>query len=357
LEKNVGGIDLEELKRAREELMQERGLTEEAPASSFEPADDVVDSYQDTSYQDDGNIESSPLDNPNVSRVFERQEPKPVEKPQEEDDDIDIDALVNEVFDDAYESQFGESFEKAMAEADDFDSNDAETESSFDAEVSSIQEPEPVVESKPEPVEEVSESRDFSVYDSFAAFEVNHGAAAAAPVEPIKEPEPVEPATSSSLSDVETKLESVNEQLRETWLDNSYADMALDSFETVEENKTEPANDFAETEAVESHEAEENSALDNFAEFEINDGAAAEAPVESTEEPETEELTDADVNDMAFASLAGLGAFDFGAEQKPEDPAVKPVEEVEETAEEKEEPVVVEIDNLTHTASSSSVIL
>ena len=81
MEKNVGSIDLEELKRAREELMQERGLTEEAPASSFEPADDVVEPVQTDSYE---SVEQeSPIDNPNVSRVFERQEAKPVEQKQD----------------------------------------------------------------------------------------------------------------------------------------------------------------------------------------------------------------------------------------------------------------------------------
>ena len=333
MEKNVGSIDLEELKRAREELMQERGLTEEAPASSFEPADDVVDSYQDdTSY--DAGEQSSPLDNPNVSRVFERQEPKPVEQPQE-DDDIDIDALVNEVFDDAYESQFGESFEKAMAEVDEF-----EEESNFEAEeVEPVSEEAPAVKVEETPVEEVSENRDFSVYDSFAAFEVNDGAAAAAPVQPIKD-EPVEEAPvvhsqPSSWDEINTKLESVNEQLQETWLDNSYADLELNTeAESTEEPAVEePANEAVDYSASEVQEPEaEEQPVEEFASL----GGLDAFEVEQ-EEPETEEqLTEEEVEDMAFASLSGLGSFDFDAGQKSEDPAV---EEVEET---KEADVVVE---------------
>ena len=331
MEKNVGSIDLEELKRAREELMQERGLTEEAPASSFEPADDAVEYNQTDSYAD-GSQESTaedPLDNPNVSRVFERQPAQPATQKPEEDDDIDIDALVNEVFDDSYESQFGESIEQALEDTEDYRFEKEQEDVQIEAEeVESVEEkPEPVAVSQPEPV--VEENRDFSVYDSFAAFEVNDGAAAAAPVQPIAEPEPV--ASSSDIAEIDSKIDSINEKLAESWGNDAYADFTLDNSIPQLNGET---KHFVEEESVEEQPQEEPQPVEetfsSLDAFEVAQEEPVQEEVQEEVEENEDELTDADVNDMAFASLSGLGSFDFdAAPQKPDDAAVAPIAEEE----------------------------
>lgn len=349
MEKNVGSIDLEELKRAREELMQERGLTEEAPASSFEPADNVVEPVQTDSYE---SVEQeSPIDNPNVSRVFERQEAKPVEQKQE-DDDIDIDALVNEVFDDGYESQFGESMEQALEDTENYH---ASLKAAAEAEEPVAQEPvqettEPEAVSQPEPVAQVEESRDFSVYDSFAAFEVNDGAAAAPPVSPMEEPvqetpelekfavqEPANETTSADKDEIDSKIETLNERLAESWGNNAYADVSINEWaplpddepETVEE----PVNNAVAEEMTESQILEEPAVQETALEEPVQETASIDslAAFEVEEQKSEDDLSQEDVNDMAFASLAGLGSFEFDSAQKPEDKPVAPIaEEVEE---------------------------
>lgn len=353
MEKNVGSIDLEELKRAREELMQERGLTEEAPASSFEPADDMVEPVQTDSYESEEQQES-PLDNPNVSRVFERQEAKPVEQ-KEDDDDIDIDALVNEVFDDGYESQFGESMEQALEDTENYHASlKAAAEAEESAEEPVAQEPvqettEPEAVSQPEPVAQVEESRDFSVYDSFAAFEVNDGAAAAPPVPPMEEPvqkeselekfavqEPANDITLVDKDEVDAKIESLNERLVDSWRNNAYADVSINEWAPLPDDEPEVVEELVDNavaeESVDAPVFEETAVQETVLEEPVQEKPSIDslAAFEVEEQKSEDDLSQEDVNDMAFASLSGLGSFEFDS-QKPEDKPVAPIaEEIEE---------------------------
>lgn len=334
MEKNVGGIDLEELKRAREELMQERAETGEEPVSAFEPVQESSLDNAESSYADAQS--SSIIDNPNVSRVFEREAPKQQEPQPEEDDDLDIDALVNEVFSGEYEDLLEtqtESFDKT--EELDIDSmmNDSsndiidqlstsmaeENESHVEVDVESETPVEESVATAPASVPESSaeESRDFSVYDSFAAFEVNSGFAE--PVsqpstpEPVAEPEVARPVVAEpqpmqeSEDDLTSKLNALMVDLSEQESSDSDFELQTKSFEEepAKEDVVEEQDDFPSFEQfnVEEDESQEPQTIPSVQEYEANDDG----------------------------SLSSLGAFDFDQPkaEKPviEEPAEDMVEE------------------------------
>lgn len=325
MEKNVGGIDLEELKRAREELMQERAETGEEPVSAFEPVQESSLDNAESSYADAQS--SSIIDNPNVSRVFEREAPKQQEPQPEEDDDLDIDALVNEVFSGEYEDLLEtqtDSFDKT--EELDIDSmmNDSsndiidqlstsmaeENESHVEVDVESETPVEESVATAPASVPESSaeESRDFSVYDSFAAFEVNSGFAE--PVskpstpEPVAEPEIARPVVAEpqpmqeSEDDLTSKLNALMIDLSEQESSDSDFELQTKSFEEepAKEDVVEEKDDFPSFEQfnVEKDESQEPQTIPSVQEYEASDDG----------------------------SLSSLGAFDFD-QPKAENPVIE----------------------------------
>ena len=325
MEKNVGGIDLEELKRAREELMQERAETGEEPVSAFEPVQESSLDNAESSYADAQS--SSIIDNPNVSRVFEREAPKQQEPQPEEDDDLDIDALVNEVFSGEYEDLLEtqtESFDKTE-ELDidsmmDDSSNDIidqlstsmaeENESHVEVDVESETPVEESIATAPASVPESSaeESRDFSVYDSFAAFEVNSGFAE--PVsqpstpEPVAEPEVARPVVAEpqpmqeSEDDLTSKLNALMVDLSEQESSDSDFEFQTKSFEeeSAKEDVVEEQDDFPSFEQfnVEEDESQEPQTIPSVQEYEASDDG----------------------------SLSSLGAFDFD-QPKAENPVIE----------------------------------
>ena len=314
MEKNVGGIDLEELKRAREELMQERAETGEEPVSAFEPVQESSLDNAESSYADAQS--SSIIDNPNVSRVFEREAPKQQEPQPEEDDDLDIDALVNEVFSGEYEDLLEtqtDSFDKT--EELDIDSmmNDSsndiidqlstsmaeENESHVEVDVESETPVEESIATAPASVPESSaeESRDFSVYDSFAAFEVNSGFAE--PVsqpstpEPVAEPEVARPVVAEPQPMQESE-DDLTSKLNALMVDLSEQETSASDFEFQTKS--------IEEESAKEDVVEEQDDFPSFEQFEVEE--------DESQEPQTiPSVQEYEASDDG--SLSSLGAFDF----------------------------------------------
>lgn len=350
MEKNVGGIDLEELKRAREELMQERAETGEEPVSAFEPVQETSLDNAESNYADAQS--SSIIDNPNVSRVFEREAPKQPEPQPEEGDDLDIDALVNEVFSGEYEDLLTKQTD-GLDENEELDIDSMIGDSSNDIidQLSATigeeeNESQPEVDVKPEaPVEEpvatapasvpessAEESRDFSVYDSFAAFEVNSGFAE--PVsqpstpEPVAEPEVARPVVEES-QPVQEPEEDLTSKINSLMVDLNEQESSASDFElptrTVEEVEEAPAREEP---------AEEKDDFPSFEQFAVEP--------EESQEPQTIPSVQ-EYQESEDGSLSSLGAFNFD-QPKAEEPVIaEPVEEVvEETPAIEDSPVVEE---------------
>ncbi len=282
MDKNVGNVDLEELKRAREELMQEK-MSESAEADMISVEQNVAE--EQTATADVQDIEN----NPNVSRVFERPEPQ---QPTNEDElGIDIEALVNEVYG------------QPLSSEDLFEDQPETNQAVVEEQPVAVSEKPVEVESQPVALpQQASEARDFSVYDSFAAFEV----AGASPVAsaPVQE-EPTTPSVQS---------EPVQEEKTEVLDSDLNLDEMINQINQEIEEKEAKAEESVQEELVEEKPAE-NELFDSLSAFEV--GGFSE-PTTSIQEIVNEDKVDED-------PFAGLGSFEFDA--KPEEPAAQEMQE------------------------------
>jgi len=275
LDKNVGNVDLEELKRAREELMQER-MSESAEADMISAEQNVAE--EQTATADVQDIEN----NPNVSRVFER--PEPQQQTSEDELGIDIEALVNEVYG------------QPLSSDDSFEENTEIKQDVVEEKPVAVSEKSVEVESQPvASPQQTSEARDFSVYDSFAAFEVAGATpAASAPVQeektaPSVQSEPVQEEKTEILDSDLNLDEMINQINQEIEQKNA----------SEEESKQEVAEE----------KPAETGLFDSLGAFEVGGFGEQATPVQEV----------ANENKVDEDPFAGLGSFEF--DSKPEEPA------------------------------------
>lgn len=275
MDKNVGNVDLEELKRAREELMQER-MSESAEADMISAEQNVAE--EQTATADVQDIEN----NPNVSRVFER--PEPQQQTSEDELGIDIEALVNEVYG------------QPLSSDDSFEENTEIKQDMVEEKPVAVSEKPVEVESQPvASPQQTSEARDFSVYDSFAAFEVaGDTPAASAPVQeektaPSVQSEPVQEEKTEIL-DSDLNLDEMIKQINQEIEQKNASEE--ESMQEVAEEK--PA---------------ETGLFDSLGAFEVGGFSEQATPVQEV----------ANENKVDEDPFAGLGSFEF--DSKPEEPA------------------------------------
>ena len=165
MDKNVGSVDLEELKRVREELNRERGIENDPNMySNYNPDRNKEDN------QNDSLVESSSMDS----------EEKSMESfsDQENQDNTNISNFNNEIVErlnnsepinfDNFEVNQNQPIESSQSQ---------EIESSFESNNDSVANStaEMNTQNKVNEDDEKPAEKDFSVYDNFAAFEVNDG--------------------------------------------------------------------------------------------------------------------------------------------------------------------------------------
>lgn len=173
MDKNVGSVDLAELMKAREELNQERGIeTDPDMYKNYNPNRNAESSSSQEDVVSDENSEDAIIETP-VEPVENQpvSVDEPVSEPSGESFEIDVGGSFDASIESAESSSNNQSEEFSISH-DETASNDVDTYEEFESEIDSLvphSEEEEKVEEPSEPAE-----RDFSVYDNFAAFDIEN---------------------------------------------------------------------------------------------------------------------------------------------------------------------------------------
>ena len=156
MDKNVGSVDIEELKRAREELNRERGIESDPNMySNYNPEAHQEDSNESVAYDDEVTVnpEETASETEESNESLQQEE---LEKPMENVVDHEVSQP-----DETVEEQQTDSKGESLVTVSYFDDNQ---------------------EDKAEKERTGDQANDLSVYDSFSAFEVNSGVTNTEPV-------------------------------------------------------------------------------------------------------------------------------------------------------------------------------
>ena len=250
--KNVAGVDLDELRKAREELNRERGIETPPPETYDRPKREPVEEP----------VESAPVAAP--------VEPVSQESSDVVSTDLTLDDLLNELM---MDSKFDEYLANNLAEA----------------ENNAVQPAQPVVAQQPAPVQPVQEpivaNEDDEVFGNFAAFDLGGNSA---PVNPVQEqPQSVaEPPKEGEIANTEFKFdESKDYSLDELY--QAVIGKPYEKEETADETVENAEPTIEQVVSYESEKEDDDADIDDvFAKFDSFAVASEEQPVQPAVEPE-----------------------------------------------------------------------
>ena len=332
MDKNVGSVDLAELMKAREELNQERGIeTDPDMYKNYNPNRNAESSTSQEDIVSDENSEEVIIETPVESVETFDSRPvsfdEPVSEPSGESFEIDVGGSYDSAIESEESSSSSDYSEEISISHDETSSDDVDTYEEFESEIDSLvphSEEEEKVEEPDEPAE-----RDFSVYDNFAAFDIENDRPSVSEVDDEDDNENVKNDEDDDeiISEDEVDL-SIGKEITEadlTAFENDFSKM----FEVDGESQSN--DEFLSAE--ENSKSEKFEGLENFevnSDFivpEENNSETQEANVDVELDVEPKPAVELKAEEPAlFDEPTTLQGFDVDVNVEPESVAVDPME-------------------------------
>lgn len=332
MDKNVGSVDLAELMKAREELNQERGIeTDPDMYKNYNPNRNAESSTSQEDIVSDENSEEVIIETPVESVETFDSRPvsfdEPVSEPSGESFEIDVGGSYDSAIESEESSSSSDYSEEISISHDETSSDDVDTYEEFESEIDSLvphSEEEEKVEEPGEPAE-----RDFSVYDNFAAFDIENDRPSVSEVDDEDDNENVKNDEDDDQIISEDEVDfSIGKEITEadlTAFENDFSKMfevdgesqSNDEFLSAEEDSKPEKFEGLENFEVNSDfiVPEENDTKDQESNFEAEETVKVEPAVEvQAEEP------------VLFDEPTTLQGFDVDVNVEPESVSVDPME-------------------------------
>ena len=332
MDKNVGSVDLAELMKAREELNQERGIeTDPDMYKNYNPNRNAESSSLQEGVVSDENSEETIIGTPvEPVETFDSRPvsfDEPVSEPSGESFEIDVGGSYDSAIESEESSSSSDYSEEISISHDETSSDYVDTYEEFESEIDSLvphSEEEEKVEESGEPAE-----RDFSVYDNFAAFDIENDRPSVSEVDDEDDNENVKNDEDDNQIISEDEVDfSIGKEITEadlTAFENDFSKMfevdgesqSNDEFLSAEEDSKPEKFEGLENFEVNSDfiVSEENDSKDQESNFEAEETVKVEPAVEvQAEEP------------VLFDEPTTLQGFDVDVNVEAEPVAVDPME-------------------------------